>query len=412
MPHPLSPIPMPSTSFRHSLLVDTARRTVALALLSGCSVIAQTPSPNALTPPGPLPKVLVIATGGTIAGVQDAPGTLGSYRAGTLPAEQILASVPELSKYATVESEQFSNVASTAITPAQWLALSKRIETVLRDRKDLAGVVVTHGTDRLEETAFFLYLTVRSDKPVIVVGAQRPATGISPDGPINLLAAVRTAASPQAIGKGVMVVMDDRILSAREVRKLYQRTGGFSGGEMGMLGVVGGSGPEFLFAPVRRHGEQSEFDMRTVDSLPQVEMTFSYPGGTGPRFDRQPAGIAVQSNGFTRAESDTYAALRRAGVVVVTVFAGGDNMTAVGRGGGPAPTAVQTPVRDSMRTDATRADSTRTPRADSTRTPSTPPAPPMVTVQHLTPAKARILLMVALTRTRDPREIQQLFQRY
>ena len=335
--------------------------------------------------------MLVIATGGTIAGVQDAPGTLGGYRAGTLPAEQIIASVPELSRYAVIESEQFSNVASTAITPAQWLALSKRIETVLRERKELAGVVVTHGTDRLEETAFFLYLTVRSDKPVIVVGAQRPATGISPDGPINLLAAVRTIVSPQAVGKGVMVVMDDRILSAREVRKIYQRTGGFSGGEMGMLGVVGANGPEFLFAPVRRHGEQSEFDMRTVDSLPQVEMAYSYPGGTGPRFEKQPAGVAVQSNGFTRAESETFTALRRAGVVVVTVFAGGDNMSAVGRGGGPAADTVQRAAADSVRI---------------------PPAPPMVTAQHLTPAKARILLMVALTRTNNPREIQQLFQRY
>ncbi|MCC6244704.1 MAG: asparaginase [Gemmatimonadaceae bacterium] len=391
---PLDRLPFPR-------LATSASYIAAVALLAGCSLVAQTPpaSPS----PAERPKVLVIATGGTIAGVQDAPGTLGGYRAGALPAEQIIASVPELSRYADIEAEQFSNVASTAITPAQWLALSKRIEKVLRDRKDLAGVVVTHGTDRLEETAFFLYLTVRSDKPVVVVGAQRPATGISPDGPINLLAAVRTVTSPQAVGKGVMVVMDDRILSAREVRKLYQRTGGFSGGEMGMLGVVGGSGPEFLFAPVRRHGEASEFDMRNVDSLPRVDMAITYPGGTGPRFEGQPAGVAVQSNGFTRAESETFTALRRAGVVVVTVFAGGDNMSAVGRGG-PPPTAVAgatptpSPMRDSARTGS-----------DSTRA---APIPPMVTVQHLTPAKARILLMVALTRTRDPREIQQIFLRY
>jgi len=390
--------PMPALLF-------LARHTAALVLLTGCALVAQTPPATAPTASGTLPKVLVIATGGTIAGVQDAPGTLGGYRAGTLSADQILASVPELSKHAVIEAEQFSNVASTAITPAQWLALSKRIESVLRDRKDVAGVIVTHGTDRLEETAFFLYLTVRSDKPVIVVGAQRPATGISPDGPINLLAAVRTAVSPEAVGKGVMVVMDDRILSARETRKLYQRTGGFSGGEMGMLGVVSGSGPEFLFAPVRRHGSQSEFDMRNVDSLPQVELAFSYPGGTGPRYDKQPAGIAVQSNGFTRAESETFSALRRAGVVVVTVFAGGDNMTAVGRGGGAPPAAGPTaaPARDSARAAA---------GSDSTRAPVQPPTPPMVTAQHLTPAKARILLMVALTRTKDAREIQRMFLRY
>ena len=378
---------------------------VALLLASAVALEAQ--SSDDTKPNRRLPKVLVIATGGTIAGVQDAPGSLGSYRAGTLTAEQIIASVPELSKHAQIETEQFSNVPSTSITPAQWLGLAKRVEKVLKDRDDLAGVVVTHGTDRLEETAFFLYLCVRSNKPVVVVGAQRPATGISPDGPINLLAAVRVAAAPQAVGKGVMVVMDDRILSAREVRKIYQRTGGFSGGEMGMLGVVGGNGPDFLFTATRRHGEDSEFDMRKVDSLPRVELAYSYPGGTGPRFDGQPAGVAVASNGMTRAESEVYTALRRAGVVVVTVFAYGDNMSAV-----RDPDAPRSEPRAESRAaapgDSTRSDSTRTPAPP----PALPPAPPMVTAQHLTPAKARILLMVALTRTTDPLEIQRYFLRY
>jgi L-asparaginase/Glu-tRNA(Gln) amidotransferase subunit D len=243
---------------------------------------------------------------------------------------------------------------------------------------------------------------VRSDKPVVVVGAQRPATGISPDGPINLLSAVRVAAAPQAVGKGVMVVMDDRIISAREVRKIYQRTGGFSGGEMGMLGVVGGNGPDFLFAPTRRHGDDSEFDLRKVDSLPRVELAFSYPGGTGPRFDGQPAGVAVASNGMTRAESEVFTALRRAGVVVVTVFAYGDNMSAA-----RDPDAPRAEPRATLaRTDSTAA------AGDSTRAPTLPPAPPMVTAQHLTPAKARILLMLALTRTNNPVEIQRYFLRY
>jgi L-asparaginase len=376
-------------------------RLVALLLFSTLSTaVALQAQPSGDAKPNPrLPKVLLIATGGTIAGVQDAPGSLGGYRAGTLTAEQIIASVPELSKHAQIETEQFSNVPSTSITPAQWLALSKRIEKVLKDRDDLAGVVVTHGTDRLEETAFFLYLSVRSDKPVIVVGAQRPATGISPDGPINLLSAVRVAAARQSVGKGVMVVMDDRIISAREVRKLYQRTGGFSGGEMGMLGVVGGNGPDFLFAPVRRHGEDSEFDLRKVDSLPRVALEYSYPGGTGPRYDAPPAGVAVASNGMTRAESEVYTALRRSGVVVVSVFAYGDNMSAVRDPDAPRP--EPRPVAPS--------DSTR---PDSARGPQQPPAPPMVTAQHLTPAKARILLMLALTRTKDPLEIQRYFLRY
>jgi L-asparaginase/Glu-tRNA(Gln) amidotransferase subunit D len=258
-------------------------------------------------------------------------------------------------------------------------------------------VVVTHGTDRLEETAFFLYLTVRSSKPVVVVGSQRPATGISPDGPINLLSAVRTAASPKAVQKGVMVVMDDRILSARESRKLYQRTGGFSTGDMGMLGVVASQGPEFFFAPVRRFGERSEFDLDGVDTLPKVELTMSYPGGTGQTFTTNPKGVVVATTGMTAAENATYRALRQTGVVVVTSFTSGENVNGGGGGGdGPPPAA--------------RVDTTA--RTDSIARPAAPPVPPSVVALHLTATKARILLMVALTKSKDPREIQRIFNEY
>lgn len=370
-------------------LAKSCRNLVLLTFLSvPSSLVAQSDS-------APLPRVLVIATGGTIAGVQTAPGTLGGYRAGTLTAEQVVASVPELARYAQVEAEQFSNVASTRISPQQWVALSRRINAVLNERSDIAGVVVTHGTDRLEETAFFLYLTVRSDKPVVVVGAQRPATGISPDGPMNLLSAVRTAASPAAVGKGVMVVMDDRILSAREVRKEYQRVGGFSVGEMGMLGVVSTGGAEFFFSPVRRHGTATEFDLAGIDSLPHVELAFSFPGGTGPVYDTVPAGIVVATTGFSPGEGVPYRELRQKGVVLVTAFPSGDNVNAPPR----APAARS----DSVRTNASAADSA----ASAERA-----APPTVVSQHLTPQKARILLMLALTKTRDPREVQRYFLTY
>lgn len=383
------------------LLITVATASPAWAQAAGSTAAGSTsqaaPRRSADSLRATLPKVLLIATGGTIAGVQNAPGSLGSYRAGTLTAEQIIASVPELARHAQVETEQFSNVASSLITPVQWVALAKRINEALQ-RPDLAGVVVTHGTDRLEETAFFLYLTVRSNKPVAVVGAQRPATGISPDGPINLLAAVRTVVSPQAVGKGVTVVMDDRILSARESRKLYQRTGGFSTGEMGMLGVVAGSGPTFFFAPVRRFGERSEFDLAGIDSLPRVELTYSFPGGTGPTFASNPVGVVVATTGFTRAESEAYRALRQQGVIVVSAFTSGENVNAGGNFD-MAPAAPNAAPRDT----ASRGVS------DSTRT---PPVPPMVAVQHLTAGKARILLMLALTRTKDPREIQRYFNEY
>ncbi|MEZ5285102.1 MAG: asparaginase [Vicinamibacterales bacterium] len=359
------------------------RWSLALVLFVALPAAAQ-PQP---VPSPELPAVRVIATGGTIAGVQDAPGTLGGYRAGTRSVNEIVDSVPEVARFATVETEQFSNVASTEIVPAQWLALSKRINQLFAERSDLSGIVVTHGTDRLEETAFFLYLTVKSDKPVIVVGAQRPATGISPDGPINLLAAVRTAASPESRGMGTMVVMDDRILSARESRKLYPRTGGFSTGEMGMLGVMGGRGPEYFFKPARRHGVDTEFDVTTIDELPKVELYFSYPGSEGPVLHEGTQGVVAATTGFSPTERAAWTELRQKGVVVVQAFPSGDHVAGGyagpprtgGQGGGPSGNQN---------------------------------LPPTVSVQHLLPQKARILLMLALTQTKDPREIQRFFYEY
>src|SRR5205085_3806154 len=133
---------------------------------------------------------------------------------------------------------------------------------------DLAGIVITHGTARLDETAFFLNLAVKYDRPVVLVGAQRPPTGISPDGPLNLLAAIRVAAAPESRGKGALVVMDERILSARDAEKLYARSGGFDAGEMGMLCVVATPGVEYFYAPARRHTYRSEFDVSAVTELP------------------------------------------------------------------------------------------------------------------------------------------------
>ncbi len=410
-------------------------RLIAAAVLALATVIAS-PVARAQADTTTLPRVLIITTGGTIAGVQQAPGTLGSYRAGALGASDLLAAVPVIATYARVESEAFAAVASTMITPAQWVGLSRRINEVLKTRPEIAGVVVTHGTDRLEETAFFLYLTVQSDKPVVVVGAQRPATGISPDGPINLLAAVRTAASPRSMGKGVMVVMDDRILSAREARKFYPRAGGFDGGEMGMLGVMSGSGPEYFFTPVRRHGSASEFNPAAVTTLPDVDLVFAYPGGTGRQYAKQPDGVVVSSTGFTCAESGSYQLLARSGVVVVTAFPSGEHVAeqrvrrdsavagAAGAGAGAAPGGAR--VAGATGAGATGAGATGVgatgagaaagmrqscPALDSLGL-LVAPWVPTVSVQHLTPQKARILLMLALTKTRDPREVQRYFDAY
>src|SRR5262245_60678247 len=220
-----------------------------------------------------LPHVLVIATGGTIAGEQRDPGTQDGYEI-RRPVADLISAVPEAKKYARIETEQFSNIPSPNISPAQWLQLARRINTLFRERPDLSGIVVTHGTARLDETAFFLHLAVKSDRPVVIVGAQRPPTGISPDGALNLLAAIRVAASTEARGKGALVVMDERILSARDAEKMYARSGGFDAVEMGLLGIVATHGVEFFYAPARRHTLHTEFDLSVVNELPVVDIRY------------------------------------------------------------------------------------------------------------------------------------------
>ena len=318
-----------------------------------------------------LPRILVIATGGTIAGEQLEPGGLGPYNI-KKSVNEVVALVPQVKNYAQVETEQFSNVPSPNITPDQWLKLARRINAVFNTRPDIAGIVDTHGTARLEETAFFLHLTVKSDKPVVVLGAQRPPTGISPDGPINLLSAIRVAAATQARNKGVLVVMDDRVISARDAQKLYARNGGFSADEMGMIGVVATQGVEFFYEPVRRHTVRAEFDVDQITSLPRVDVNYSYAGSEGSgRTDAK--AIIVATTGFTPGERNYYEALQKKGVVIATTFPSGDHV------GSP------TVDRDTF---------------------------PVIVVQRLLPTHARILMMLALSKTQDPREIQRIFEEY
>jgi len=317
-----------------------------------------------------LPKVLVLATGGTIAGEQVEPGTLGPYVV-RKTVQEVVSEIPEAEKYAYIETEQFANLPSTSITPEHWVALAKRINSVFRERKDLAGIVVTHGTARLEETAFFLHLTVKSDRPVVIVGAQRPPTGISPDGPLNLLAGIRVAATAAARGKGALVVMDERILSARDAEKSFARSGGFDAGEMGILGVIAAHGVEFFYAPTRRHTAESEFDVDSIKVLPRVDLEYSYAGAEGTAVTDDTKGIVVASTGFTPAERIHYERLERSGVVIAATFPSGNQVM-------PIPKEGTSPVA----------------------------------VQHLSPLHARILLMLALTVTQDYSGIQQIFNEY
>ena len=354
------------------LLPRMLKRLSISVLLMGVSVILGS-IPNragAQTPPE-LPRLLIIATGGTIAGEQGEPGTLGGYDI-RKPISEIVAEVPEIRRYAQVETTQFANIPSAYITPDQWLQLARNVNSVFEKRPEIAGIVVTHGTDRLEETAFFLHLTVKSEKPVVIVGAQRPATGISPDGPINLLSAVRVAAAHGSRGKGVLVVMDDRIISARDAEKVYARAGGFSGREMGNIGIVARHGVEFFYAPTRRHTSGSEFDLRDVMVFPRVDIQYSYAGSDGGGKTEAKA-IIVATTGLSGPERNYYEALQRKGVIIATTFPSGDQV------------ASPSPAREAL---------------------------PMVAVERLLPTHARILMMLALTKTQDVHEIQRIFDQY
>src|SRR6202047_783770 len=196
-----------------------------------------------------LPNIVILATGGTIAGSGSNSTTTVGYKAATVPVQALIDAVPELKKIATVRGEQVFQIASQNMTNDYWLKLAKRVNELVQ-QPDVDGIVVTHGTDTLEETAYFLDLVSKSDKPVVIVGATRPSTASSADGPINLYNAVLIARSKEAVGKGVLVCLNDQINAAREVTKTNTSTADtFKSPELGVLGYVQGNRIAFYRLP-------------------------------------------------------------------------------------------------------------------------------------------------------------------
>ncbi len=240
---------------------------LAAVVLGSSLVAAQAPAAQ------PLPLVYVLSTGGTISGKGASSTALADYQAGALLGSELIAAVPEIAQVALVKVEQIANVSSTDITIANWLTLANRINAIYESDPSVAGVVITHGTNTLEETAYFLNLTVKHDRPVVLVGSMRPASAISADGPLNLLNAVRTAASPDARGKGVLVVLNEAINAARDVTKTNTyRVETFRATELGILGYVDADAVSFYRASLKRHTAKSEFDVKGLTSLPQVDI--------------------------------------------------------------------------------------------------------------------------------------------
>ena len=221
-------------------------------------------------------KVVILATGGTIAGVGEEGKTAG-YKPGALSADEIISAIPELSNGTIdIEGVQICNVNSDDITDSIWISLANQINTRACD-DNVAGFVITHGTDTLEETAYFLNLTVKTDKPVVLTGSMRPASSLSADGPMNLYEAVTVAASKEAIGEGVLVVFSDRIFSARTVTKLSTyNVNAISAGEMGALGLVR-DGNVYMYESSRKiHTTQSKLDLNSnnLNKLPKVSIIY------------------------------------------------------------------------------------------------------------------------------------------
>lgn len=329
------------------------------------------------------PKVAFIGTGGTISSLGAGPLDLQDYGAADnrMHADEIVAMFPALALVAEVVPIRYNNIVSPGIAFADWRSLVLACDQAVADHPDLAGIVIGHGTASLEETAYALNLTVKVGIPVVLVGSQRPASGIGTDAGINLVSAVRTAASPAARGMGVLVCLNEEIQAAREVTKTSTlRMQTFRTPDFGVLGHADADRISFYRAPVRRRAPDTEFDIRTVQAMPRVDIAYAYAGSDGVAIRAFVAAGArgIVSAGFapgfpTPADTEALAEAVRAGVVVAL---------------------------------STRAGSGRVFPGKRAR------ANGFISADNLNPQKARILLALGLTLTDDPARISTLFETY
>ena len=327
-------------------------------------------------------NVVILATGGTIAGAGVTSTTTVGYTAAVTPVDKLISNVPELTKVANITGEQVSQIASENMTNEVWLKLAKRVNQLLA-QNNVDGIVITHGTDTLEETAYFLDLVVKSNKPVVLVGSMRPGTAMSADGPLNLYRAVILAGSKDAVGKGVLVMMNDTINAGREVTKtITDRVDTFRTPILGALGVFTGDTPVFYRQSLRKNTTATEFDVTNLTELPRVDIVYHYAGNAGTMID---AAINAGAKGIVhagtgdgsigKAEYPSFENALKHGIVVVRSARVGSGIIA------------------------------RNGEADDDKY-------GFVSSDNLNPQKARILLMLALTKTNDVKEIQRMFWEY
>jgi len=330
-----------------------------------------------------LPKIKVLATGGTIAGAQAAQSDAG-YKSGTFSVDDLIKAVPQLTNVAELSGEQIANIGSQTMNHEVWLKLAARCNELLA-QNDVDGIVVTHGTDTMEETAYFLSLVVKSDKPVVLVGSMRPATAISADGPINLYNGVALAANPEAKGRGPLVVLNDTIHYAREAQKTHTtRMDTFQSPNRGIAGMMNTGKVFFYSMNTTRHTTQSEFSVAGLktNDLPRVEIVYSHVDLGGDTVDflvRQGVkGIVLAGVGDGNSTDAVIAALEQAAKKGVAVV----RSSRVGSG----------VVDRNVEVNDDKLG--------------------FIAGMELNPQKARILLMLGLTKTNDPKKLQEYFVEY
>lgn len=349
--------------------------TVALVLLVGLAPDAPRAEEDKL------PSIVILATGGTIAGVSPSETDAG-YKPGVLSVDVLIRAVPELEKLAKVRGEQIANIASQNMTDEIWLKLAKRVNELLRS-DEVDGIVITHGTDTLEETAYFLHLVTKSVKPVVVTGAMRASTSLSPDGPMNLYNSIAVAADPKAASRGVMVVMNDGIHEAREATKKHTTAlQTFASPRLGPMGSVHYGEATFFRSPDRKHTTETPFGIDTAEKLPRVLILFGHANLGGDLIDAAVKlgvdGIVMAGVGNGNMSTTAIEAMARAvkaGVAVVRT-------SRIGVG----------PVFRNYEIDDDKLG--------------------FVAGDTLSPQKARILLKLALTVEKKPEALQVLFRRF
>jgi len=351
---------------------------LAVLIVAAASALAQTaPAPAK----GPLPNIVVLATGGTIAGAA-ASDVQAGYTSGQVGVEQLLAAVPQAKKLANLKGEQISNIGSQDMNDEVWFKLARRINE-LAAMPTVDGIVITHGTDTIEETAYFLNLVTKSRKPVVLTAAMRPSTALSADGPLNFYNAVAVAANKDAAGRGVLVVVNDWIHGASSLTKASTTAvQTFLSPLRGLIGTVAYGEAEFYRGPVGRNTVDSEFSLDGLTSLPRVDIVMAYENMDG-------------------ALIDCAAAAGAKGIVIAGV--GNGNMTEVALNALSAQAKKGIVCVRSSRVVTGRVG--RNVEVDDEKL-------GLVASLDLNPQKSRVLLRLALTKTKDPKQIQRYFDQY